>query len=62
MIVSRDQLCRVLSLLYAGPRSAVVRRGERLEVVREHRPGDDVVLTQEQVLERGVEALLELVA
>ncbi|CAM3832975.1 hypothetical protein NOGI109294_15140 [Nocardiopsis gilva] len=57
-----DEAYRLLSLLYAGPRGAVVRRRGRLEVVAERTETDQVELTQEQVLERGVEALLELKA
>lgn len=63
----RDEarLRRLLSLLYACPHSAVVRRAGRLEVVRERTDGDNVVMTQDQLHrlladEDGVERLLKL--
>lgn len=53
----------LLALLYAGPDGVVVREGGRLVVVPSHRADPaDVVLTQEDLLVRGVEALLDLVA
>lgn len=52
----------LLALLYAGPGSAVVRVGERLEVRPASRADGEVVLTQDEVLAEGVGRLLELVA
>lgn len=53
----------LLSLLYAGPGSAVCRDGDgRLVVRTPPLPDDGVVLTQEELLERGMDALLDLVA
>ncbi|MBB4931885.1 hypothetical protein F4561_002705 [Lipingzhangella halophila] len=52
----------MLALLYAGPGSAVCRRPDGgLEVVPEYR-ATAPVLTQDELLEEGVEALLDLVA
>lgn len=57
-----DDASRLLALLYAGPGSAVCRRADgRLEVVPEYRAAD-VVLTQDELLAEGVDALLDLVA
>lgn len=55
----------VLALLYAGPGSSVRRDGDgRLKVSPASRADEDgqVLLTHDQLLERGVDALLELVA
>ncbi len=50
----------VLALLYAGPGAAICRRVDgALEVAPQHR-AEGVVLTQDEVLEAGVEALLAL--
>lgn len=60
-----DARAHLLALLYAGPGSAVVRASDgRLEVrpASRVRDGGTVELTHEEMLERGVDALLELVA
>lgn len=56
------EVSRVMSLLYAGPGSAVCRTPEGRLVVCAPGEGAVVVLTQEELLERGVGALLDLVA
>ncbi len=50
----------VLALLYAGPGAAICRGADgALEVAPQHR-AEDVVLTQDEVLQEGVETLLAL--
>ncbi|MDA2804231.1 MULTISPECIES: hypothetical protein [Nocardiopsis] len=61
--MNRDGI--VLALLHAGPGSSVRRDDEgRLEVAPASRSdeGGQIVLTHDQLLERGMDALLELVA
>lgn len=61
MLLPADDVSRLLSLLYAGPGSAVCRMGDgHLEVVPADQSRGDVLLTKEELLERGVEALLGL--
>lgn len=50
----------VLALLYAGPGAAICRGADGMLVVEPPHRAEHVVLTQDEVLEVGVEALLDL--
>ncbi|WP_435108858.1 hypothetical protein [Nocardiopsis synnemataformans] len=62
MATPGDMTARLLSLLYAGPGSAVCRLDGHLVVRGAGLHEGEVLLTQEEFLDRGLAALFELIA